>query len=233
MKVIEYEREQKEVLVQEYIARGYEILEEPRFVISGVRPDILARNIKTKEILIIEVINFNSIKKDLVQRVKVLQELFPENDNVKFEFRYIDVPLAAEIITREEAQRTAKKPSKRSLQSLKPINTESKWYSPTVSLTSDWTRLARLLRASNSGNNKQSILEIYNDLVAQNIIKRADEQIDSVDKSIFDIFDHVNIVMEGGSVDNDIVRQMREHLTSVQAQLLPDSKAPDVNDQDD
>lgn len=224
VKAIEFEREQIDVLVQEYLARGYKVFREPHLIASGVTPDILVKNHKTGEILIIEVVNFNNVKKNLVERVKGLQRLFSDKEDVKIEFRYIDVPLAAELATREEAQRSAAKFSKRLLKNLKPINNETIWYSPTVSLTSDWTRLARLLRASNEGSQEKSVLDIYNDLVACKAITKSDCNSDSVDKSIFEIFEHVKVVLEGGGVDDDIVRQMREHLTSIQSQLIPAPK---------
>lgn len=214
-----YEQAQIGLLKQEYLARGYEVHHEVPLSTGKTRIDILAIDKMTNSKLIVEVVNFRDVRPDLADRVKAFQNEFKSDDNVNIEFRYIDIPESGVLKIRQAASEIACRYRYRNDTEYEALNEKAPFFSPTISLVSDWTRLSRLIRSFRPHSEKKGVLDIYNELLSKRILRSAEGNIQGVDLDIFALFNQVEIALEGGNTTTEVARQMRQHLIYIQRQI--------------
>lgn len=190
-----YIREQIELLTQEYLARGYEVRREVLLSTGKTMIDILAIDKKTGKKLIVEVIDYRNVRPDLADRVKSFENEFESDDNVNVEFRYIDIPQSGVLKIRRAATDAASRFDYKNDTEYEPLNEKAPFFSPTISLVSDWTRLSRLIRSFSHNSENQGVLDIYNKLLSEKKIRPAERNIEGVYLDIFNIFNQVEIAL--------------------------------------
>jgi hypothetical protein len=230
----DYEKYQLGLVLGEYKAKGYDVesevffkLNNRTFVIDG-----LAERANPPSTVIIELVNSHRFDQSALEgRADAILKHFGDRPNVVVDFRYVDsaTPFAA-----LEANRTFV--SKKHNLIMEPggkvsTATLSKSESLSNQLLSQWHEIAQSIRQfarNNLDENSVSlpVLDLYNLLLMPPFHFRPAERSMryEVRKNLFDLRTDIDIVLEGGDVDEKWVRQLRLHFNSMLHQMTDYAK---------
>lgn len=220
-----YEKYQLALIAQDYQRRGFDVSLGEQARIGNLRFDAVAKNKETKSLVVIELVNKTSSKAHPSERIMTIKKLSEIKPNAVVDLRYIDVELfrvrqwqdtVGEIfqtdINAALGQRVPRPPS----------NTISR----SMHFMQIWALHATTIRAYGrylgekvSYDNSQGALDIYNELLHQEIIYRPEYLIDSVELNLFDLHEAVLAIAEGAAVNEKYHHDMTQHFLSIRKQI--------------
>jgi hypothetical protein len=241
----DYEKYQLELIKAEYEAKNFEIIDEAKIFSNRMVFDAIAFNRQTREAVIIEIVNNNlngAERPHLRERAeyirKAIRDRAFENKTLRFfgrsmrwsvDFRYIDSK------ENPEKDRNIFVQSNFSNKSIVKIIGEKlpKQLTPPLSqillnrqFLSDWSMTARTIRSfipfALSGRNvveESSVLDLYNMMLSQCDIVPAEQKHEDEILDLFDLFESVQLAINGGDVNSEKVKELRLHLINIRQQI--------------
>ncbi|MHA4870076.1 hypothetical protein ACXZ1M_20510 [Duganella sp. PWIR1] len=224
----DYELYQLRLILAEYEANGYTVIktESVKDGLGGILLDGLVERSDPPSTVIIELVNAHRLDKGkLAERAELIQRLFGNRQNVSVDFRYIDnrTPLAA-----EQANHSFGKTSPNIgtyLKAASPGTEVEERKDPASAMLLQWHLIAGLIRVFAKNHLPHaaslSVLEIYNMLLMSPFNFKPAERFmrSKIKKNLFDLRAEVDLLLEGGTVGQESVRQLATHLKSLQDQM--------------
>ncbi|MEN4716064.1 hypothetical protein [Pantoea agglomerans] len=241
----DYERYQLDLIKAEYEAKDFIIIDEVKRSSNRMVFDAIAVNLRTREAVIIEIVNANlngAERPHLRERAEYIRKAIRdrefENEIPHFfdrfmrwsvDFRYIDSKEKSEKDRNIFVQLNF---SNESLVKIigeklpKPITPPLSQFLLNRQFLSDWSITARTIRSfipfALSGRNvveELSVLDLYNIMLSQFDIIPAEQKHEDAILDLFDLFESVQLAINGGDVNPEKVKELRLHLINIRQQI--------------
>lgn len=215
----EYEKYQLELIAIEYHARGYAVKLQSGVSNLPYKFDAIAENPEGEQVFI-EIINQNLSKKTAERKLMALKAVAEHLPKAKVDFRYIDVDAAALRMARNR-QGFALPKLKKILAARVPLLRQGNVAGQFLSLWQLHAAIIRAFAVSLDGDSKSNltILDLYNELLRHKVIERPDDIVEEAEMDLFEIFDTVQLAIQGAVVEQDSFNQLRLHILEVRRQI--------------
>lgn len=215
----EYEKYQLELIAAEYRARGFEVRTQAR--VSGLpyEFDAVAQNREGEQVFI-EIVNKSLSAEAATRKLRAFEEIAARVPNAKVDFRYIDVDAIA-LHLAHNRQQFALPGLKEALAARVPLLPRSSIAGQFLNL---WQLHASTIRAfavwlEVRDESNLNILDLYNEILSRKAILPPDDIVEEVDMDLFEIFDNVQLAIQGAVVEPNSFDQLRLHVLEVRRQV--------------
>lgn len=224
-----YERFQVELVALEYRRHGFDV--EIQTKIQGLQYEFDAVARRDRELVIIEIINKKGNPSARERKLQALQDVADKLPGAKVDFRYIDADSITLKMNGDYRQQFSRFNLERILKTRVPNFPESG--DVTSQFLHLWHLHATTIRALGvtigllkSTEQMDTILETYNELLRDGIIKPPEQQ-DGRDISmdLFEIYENVRVAIQGASIDRTTCDQLRRHVLEVRSQIRAATRA--------
>ena len=223
-----YESYQVELVALEYRRHGFNV--EIQTKIQGLEYEFDAVARRDGELVIIEIINKKQSPSAMQRKLQALQDVADKLPGAKVDFRYIDADSIVLKINDDYRQQFLSFNLQQTLRMRTP--NLPKTGDVTSQFLHLWHLHATTIRAlgvtvgllKNRGQT-DTILETYNELLRDGIIKQPEQQ-DGRDVSmdLFEIYENVRVAIQGASIARTTCDQLRGHVLEVRSQIRAATK---------
>lgn len=219
MNYIEYEKYQLDLIAMEYNARGYTVSVETRVQGFQYRFDAVAEGPNGEQVFI-EIVNKSQTVDAAQLRLRALEEVAARAPHAKVDFRYIDVDTMAWRMACNRQQITG--PQLKQLLAMRvPSLTQTVVAGQLLNL---WQVHASTIRAFAVwlGMEKEpnlTILDLYNESLRQKFFTAPQDVVDEVEMDLFEIFEDVQVAVQGGVLGQHSFDQLRLHVLEIRKQI--------------
>lgn len=218
-----YEQMQLELIALEFQRQGYEVHLESSVDASSARYDAVATRHSDRSLVVIELLNADRPPTEMRRRLEALESLARTHPHARVELRYIDPALPSWTLRRHLSD----VPRTRGWGFLKlltePANSLESAI-PATALLQWWSLHAAMLRSlaeefDSSRPESVGILDLYNDLLASELLAAPEHKDDYIELDLFELYDAVLGALQGVAVTEYEVDQLRRHVRAVRSQI--------------
>lgn len=219
-----YERYQLELITNEYVSNGFEVLFETALPGSNIFFDAIARRRSDDQLVLIELVSARLTEKQIIARRRSISEAALKFPTALVDFRYIDDNSQALLSVSHNRSRSVRLKQLESLLSEKLPIVKGKPFDAAKEILFLWASYSSLLRGYGYWLKHPEcetiiLLDLYNDMLRCGFLKPPEKIMDSLEFDIFSLHDAVIASTQGAIVDMTYVIQLRGHYQSLRKQV--------------